>query len=61
MNQNDYVKFLTEEMVKYMHMSKEEKQKRKEAKPSKKSSFYWFGILPFALKMFKRKRKITNH
>ncbi|MGP4061729.1 YqzE family protein [Halobacillus litoralis] len=61
MKQNDYVKFLTEEMVKYMHMSKEEKKQKKEKKPSKKSSFYWFGMVPMALKMFKRKRKLTNH
>ncbi|WP_226582981.1 YqzE family protein [Halobacillus litoralis] len=60
MNQNDYVKFLTEEMVKYMQMSKEEKKQRKELKPSKKTSSYWFGMIPLALKMFKRKRKMTN-
>ncbi|ELK46237.1 YqzE family protein [Halobacillus sp. ACCC02827] len=60
MDKNDYVKFLTEEMVKYMHLSKEEKRLRKEEKPSKKSSSYWFGILPFAWKLFKRKRRITN-
>lgn len=59
MNRNDYVKYLTEEMVKYMHLSKQEKEQRKAAKPSKKSSSYWFGMIPVALKMFKKKMK-TN-
>lgn len=60
MDRNDYVKFLTEEMVKYMQLSKEEKKERKAQKPSKKSSLYWFGVLPIAIKMF-RKRWKTNH
>ncbi|TGB04320.1 YqzE family protein [Halobacillus salinus] len=60
MDRNDYVKFLTEEMVKYMQMSKEEKKDRKAKKPSKKSSLYWFGVLPIAIKMF-RKRWKANH
>ncbi|RWZ60093.1 YqzE family protein [Halobacillus fulvus] len=55
MNRNDYVKYLTEEMVKYMHLSKQEKQERKADKPSKKSSFYWFGVLPLAIRMLKRR------
>lgn len=60
MNRNDYLKYLTEETVKYMHLSKNEKENRKAAKPSKKSSLYWFGVVPVAIKMFKKKRKI-NH
>ncbi len=55
MNSNDYVKFLTEEMVKYMQLTKAEKRQRKAEKPTKKSSYYWFGLLPVALRMFKRK------
>ncbi|MCA1023016.1 YqzE family protein [Halobacillus litoralis] len=61
MNQNDYVKFLTEEMVKYMQLSKEEKKQRKQEKPSRKSSVYWFGLIPLAIRMFRRKRKISHH
>ncbi|ARI77075.1 YqzE family protein [Halobacillus mangrovi] len=61
MDRNDYVKYLTEEMVKYMQLSKKEKEKRKAAKPSKKSSSYWFGMIPLALKMIRRKMKTTNH
>ncbi|SFF54208.1 YqzE-like protein [Halobacillus alkaliphilus] len=60
MDRNDYVKYLTEEMVKYMQMSKQEKKQRKAAKPSKKSAFYWFGIIPFALRMIKKKHKTTE-
>ncbi|MBA2173615.1 YqzE family protein [Halobacillus locisalis] len=60
MDRNDYVKFLTEEMVKYMQLSKQEKKERKARKPSKKSSFYWFGVLPLAIKMM-RKRWKANH
>ncbi|WP_156112646.1 YqzE family protein, partial [Halobacillus sp. BBL2006] len=40
---------------------KQEKKQRKASKPSKKSSFYWFGMIPFALKMIRRKIKTSNH
>ncbi|UOQ95589.1 hypothetical protein MUO14_01600 [Halobacillus shinanisalinarum] len=36
-------------------MSKQEKLDRRVERPSKRSSSYWFGILPFALKVMKRK------
>ncbi|WP_181350092.1 YqzE family protein [Thalassobacillus sp. CUG 92003] len=55
MSGNDYVKFLTEEMVKYMHMSKEQKQARKAEKPSRKKTYHWFGVLPLALRMLWKK------
>ncbi|UOR12327.1 YqzE family protein [Halobacillus amylolyticus] len=55
MKKNEYVQFLTEETLKYMHMSKQEKLDRRVERPSKRSSSYWFGILPFALKIMKRK------
>ncbi|UOQ42538.1 YqzE family protein [Halobacillus salinarum] len=61
MKSDDYVKYLTEEMLKYMHMTKEEKQQRKAAKPSKKSTSYWFGLVPLALKMWRRNRKKHNY
>ncbi|WP_079530264.1 YqzE family protein [Halobacillus hunanensis] len=55
MKKNEYVQFLTEEMMKYMHRTKQEKHDRKIQRTSKGSSSYWFGIIPFALKMMKRR------
>ncbi|WP_173916163.1 YqzE family protein [Halobacillus sp. Marseille-Q1614] len=57
MKKSEYAQFLTEEMIRHMHMTKEEKMEKKQAKPSKRSTSYWFGLLPFALKMIRRKNK----
>ncbi|MCP3030296.1 YqzE family protein [Halobacillus sp. A1] len=57
MKKSEYAQYLTEEMMKHMHMTKEEKLEKKHSKPSKKSSSYWFGVIPFALRMLRKKRK----
>ncbi|MCP3025702.1 YqzE family protein [Halobacillus sp. A5] len=57
MKKSEYAQYLTEEMMKHMHMTKQEKLEKKQTKPSKKSSSYWFGLLPFALKMLKKRRR----
>ncbi|MFG6148538.1 YqzE family protein [Halobacillus sp. B23F22_1] len=56
MKKSEYAQFLTEEMMKHMHMTKREKMEKKQAKVSKKSTSYWFGLLPFALKMLRKRR-----
>ncbi|MFC7060612.1 YqzE family protein [Halobacillus seohaensis] len=56
MKKSEYAQFLTEEMMKHMHMTKQEKQEKRQTRPSKKTSSYWFGILPVALKMLKKPR-----
>ncbi|WP_101844273.1 YqzE family protein [Halobacillus sp. Marseille-P3879] len=57
MKKSEYAQFLTEEMMKHMHMTKQEKKEQKQTKQSKKNSAYWFGLLPFALKMLKKNRR----
>ncbi|KGP91944.1 hypothetical protein N780_16495 [Pontibacillus chungwhensis BH030062] len=56
MSGNDYVKFMTQEIVKYMDLPEDERKKRKEQKKQQEAiSSRWFGMLPFALKfMFKK-------
>ncbi|WP_299087969.1 YqzE family protein [uncultured Metabacillus sp.] len=62
MSANDYVKYVTQQIVKYMDTPKEaRKQLREERKNVETSStFYsnrWFGVLPFSLKLMLNKRK----
>ena len=51
MKSNDYIRFLTEEMMKYMHLSAEEKEERKQKKKTS-NLFYsnrWLGVIPFSI------------
>ncbi|KGX85003.1 YqzE family protein [Pontibacillus marinus] len=59
MSGNDYVKFMTQEIVRYMDLPQEEKKKRKEEKKHQKTpiSNQMFGVLPFALKFFFKRDK----
>lgn len=59
MSGNDYVKFMTEEIVRYMNLPQEEKKKRKEEKKQSKESRsnHWFGVIPFAVKLLIKQRK----
>ncbi|MDL4841562.1 YqzE family protein [Aquibacillus rhizosphaerae] len=61
MSGNDYMKFMTQEIVKYMDMPQEEKKKRKQEKHFRKKqesmSSRWFGLLPFAFKLLVKKKK----
>ena len=53
MSGNDYLKFMTEQVISYMELPSEEKRKRKEAQ-KRDASLYankWFGMLPFTLKI----------
>ncbi|MFD1018728.1 YqzE family protein [Thalassobacillus hwangdonensis] len=58
MSGNDYVKFVTQELVRYMDMTKEEKTQRKHSRKNdkiSKRSTRMFGIIPMALKLLWKK------
>ncbi|ACJ33290.1 YqzE family protein [Anoxybacillus flavithermus] len=59
---NDYVKFMTEQVVKYLDQPKDERKKqrqqKKEFRKQQKQPFLyrWFGVIPYAIiLLFKRK------
>ncbi|MCM3599607.1 YqzE family protein [Robertmurraya korlensis] len=56
---NDYVKYITQTVVKYIDQPKEERKKlRKEKKETREAFAYrWFGILPYVIMMSKGKRE----
>lgn len=56
---NDIVKYMTQELLKYMHLSKDEKLERKENKKIYKHSRSerYFGVIPTAFKMFLKNKK----
>lgn len=51
MKTNDYVKYITQTVVKYIDQPKDERIKLKQQRKDEKASFWfrWFGILPYAL------------
>lgn len=58
MKTNDYIKFLTQQFVRYMDVPKDQRKLKRENKKQLKEPFVssWFGVVPFALMMlFKRK------
>ncbi|MEM5015641.1 YqzE family protein [Metabacillus indicus] len=59
MSTNDYVKYMTQQLVRYMDTPKEERKAIKTMRKTEKSPFAsrWFGILPFAFMFFLKKRK----
>jgi hypothetical protein len=64
MKTNDYVKFMTQTIVKYIDQPKDERKRLKHERKLAKASFWyrWFGILPFLLysEVNRRKNK-RNH
>lgn len=59
---NDYVKFMTEQVVKYLDQPRDERKKqrqqKKEFKKQQKQPFLyrWFGVIPYAIiLLFRRK------
>lgn len=59
MKTNDYVKYLTQTVVKYIDQPKEERKRLKQEKKEAEATFLfrWFGILPFLfMSNFKKKR-----
>nr|WP_068671897.1 YqzE family protein [Oceanobacillus sp. Castelsardo] len=57
MKGNDYLKFVTEQVVSYLDLPAEERQKRKSERKNMGSGFsnHWFGVLPFAIKSLRKK------
>lgn len=54
MSSQEYVKFLTQRLVKYMETPKSQREK----KPKESFAYRWFGMLPLAIGMlFRRKKK----
>lgn len=54
---NDYVKFMTEQVVTYIDLPSEERKKRKVAQKKTPATYSnrWLGILPFAIKTIWKK------
>lgn len=59
MSSNDYVKYMTEKIVHYMDTPKSERKKYKEQLKNQKPIYpnKWFGVLPFAIRLFFQNRK----
>jgi hypothetical protein len=59
MKTNDYVKYLTQTVVKYIDQPKEERVRVKMAKKDEKEPFVykWFGILPYLFYNNMKKKK----
>jgi len=57
MSTNDYIKFITQQLVRYFQVPKWERKERREQKREEKTalSFRLFGFIPFALKMLFRR------
>ncbi|WP_058307465.1 YqzE family protein [Gracilibacillus massiliensis] len=59
MANNDYVKYMTQRIVKYMDTPKDERKKSKAERQQEEIvvSNKWFGVLPFAFRLLIQKRK----
>lgn len=59
MKSNDYVKYITETVVKYIDQPKEERKRHRLEKKDLKEPFLyrWFGLIPFILYQNIKKRK----
>ncbi|WP_042355063.1 YqzE family protein [Bacillus rubiinfantis] len=59
MKTNDYVRYMTETLVKYADLPKEERKRQRLIKKQTKASFWyrWFGILPYVLYSEVKRRK----
>ncbi|WP_084278794.1 YqzE family protein [Anoxybacteroides tepidamans] len=58
MSTNDYVKYVTQQFVRYMDEPKEERKKRREARKQEKPPllYHLFGMVPFSLKLLFRRK-----
>ncbi|SEM27919.1 YqzE-like protein [Mesobacillus persicus] len=59
MKTNDYVKYITETVVKYADQPREERVRNKVEKKSGRSPmvYRWFGILPYAFMLLIKRRQ----
>jgi hypothetical protein len=55
---NDYVKFVTQQIVTYIDQPKDKRKAKKKAKKNNKLSFQyrWFGMIPLALSLLFKKK-----
>ena len=62
MSTNDYVKFVTEQFVKFVDTSKEERLDKKRKRKSEQDPVLtrMFGILPFALMLIVNNKRKEN-
>lgn len=62
MKGNEYVKFMTEEIVSYLHMPADEKRKKKIERKEKIDSpvSHWFGVIPFSLRLLIQQKRNSN-
>ncbi|CAG9619264.1 YqzE family protein [Sutcliffiella rhizosphaerae] len=58
MKTNDYVKYVTQQLVTYMDKPKEVKREQRKLKKQERTPMLYqlFGIIPYALMMFFKKR-----
>ncbi|WP_174734148.1 YqzE family protein [Mesobacillus harenae] len=59
MKTNDYVKYITQTVVKYIDQPKDERKQTKLAKKETKPPFLfrWFGVVPYAIMAIFKKTK----
>lgn len=57
MSGNDYIKYVTEQVVSYLDLPAEEKKKRKMEQKQTSPSFSnrWLGVIPFIFKIMRKK------
>ncbi|ANB58811.1 yqzE-like family protein [Anoxybacillus sp. B7M1] len=58
MSANDYVRFVTQQLVRYMDQPKEERKKRREERKQGKEPILYrlFGMIPLSLKLLWRRK-----
>ncbi|ADV93210.1 MULTISPECIES: YqzE family protein [Bacillus] len=59
MKTNDYVKYMTQQFVKYIDTPRDERKERKEVRKETKTpaSQQWFGILPYGFRLWLKRKK----
>ena len=58
MNMNDYIKYLTEQLVKLINHSTDDSQFTEEQEMDQVRAYsnHWFGLFPFSIKFLKREK-----
>lgn len=59
MKTNDYVKYITQTVVRYVDQPRNERKKLRQEKKEQRASFMyrWFGIVPFVFMLQLKERK----
>ncbi|MCA1031712.1 YqzE family protein [Bacillus timonensis] len=59
MSTNDYVKFVTQQIVSYIDKPKEVRKQTRQKRKQEKSPMLdrWFGVIPFAFMLWYKKKK----